>query len=79
MKNRIAQGILMVIGTIWLSSDVYDNIMSNFFLTDREVEKWGTTGDYKVLGTCVLLILGGWQLNAIIRAVTNFKFKKNAS
>jgi len=77
MKNKIAQGILMVIGTIWLSSDVYDNIMSNFLLTNKEVAKWGTKGDYGVVFVTTLLILGGWHLNAIIRAVTNYKFKKN--
>ena len=65
IKNWIGKIILMIIGTIWLVSDVYDNIMSNFLLTDKEVAKWGTLGDYGVVFVTVSLILGGWYLNTI--------------
>lgn len=77
VKTRLAQAILMVIGTIWLVSDVYDNIISNFLLTEKEVAKWGTKGDYGVVFVTTLLILGGWHLNAILRAVINYKSKQN--
>lgn len=66
IPNWIGKAILMAIATVWLVSDVYDNILSNFFLTEREVVPWGTAGDYGVLAVTASLILGGWYLNAIL-------------
>ena len=71
IKNWIGKIFLMVLGAIWLISDVYDNIMSNFFLTDREVEKWGTLGDYGVLLSTSGLILGGVYLNTLFEVLKN--------
>ena len=65
VKNWIGKMILMVFGTIWLASDLYDNVMSNFLLTDKLVDKWGTTGDYGVAFVSTGFILGGYYLNTI--------------
>ena len=64
-QNYIGKIVLFIIGTVWLISDVYDNIMSNFLLTDKEVAKWGTAGDYGVALISSAFILGGWYLNTI--------------
>ncbi len=69
VKNWIGKIILMIIGVIWLVSDLYDNIMHNFFLTDRDVENWGTMGDVLVLTATTALILGGWYLNTIFEVL----------
>jgi len=66
IQNWLGKLILMVIGTIWLTSDVYDNIMANFFLTEREVADWGTLGDWGVLLASGGLIAGGVWLNKLI-------------
>lgn len=75
VKNWIGKIFLMVLGAVWLVSDVYDNIMSNFFLTDRLVEKWGTIGDYGVLLSTSGLVLGGVYLNTLFEVLKN-KFLK---
>lgn len=69
IKNILAKVILMFIGTVWLTSDVYDNIMSNFLLTDKDVPKWGTLGDYGVVMVCLGFILGGVYLNTIFKTL----------
>lgn len=69
IKNWIGKIILMIIGTVWLVSDVYDNIMSNFLLTDKDVAKWGTLGDWGVLFASVSLILGGYYLNTFFEII----------
>ena len=69
IKNWIGKIILMLFGAIWLASDLYDNIMSNFFLTEKEVIPWGTLGDYGVVLVATSLILGGWYLNVIFEAL----------
>ena len=66
VKNIVGKLILMIVGTIWLVSDVYDNIISNFLLTDKEVAKWGTLGDYGVVFVTTSLILGGAYLNTLL-------------
>lgn len=76
VKNWIGKIILMIIGTVWLVSDVYDNVMSNFFLTERVVEKWGTSGDIKVLLATVSLVLGGVYLNTIFEVFKSIIPKK---
>ena len=40
VKTRLAQAILMIIGTIWLVSDVYDNIISNFLYYCHSDNNW---------------------------------------
>lgn len=71
VKNWIGKIILMIFGIIWLASDLYDNVMSNFFLTERVVASWGTIGDILVLLSSSALILGGWYLNTIFEALKN--------
>ena len=69
VKNWIGKLILMAVGTIWLVSDIYDNVMSNFFLTEREVASWGTSGDYGVAFVSSAFILGGVYLNTIFEVL----------
>lgn len=73
IQNWLGKLILMLVGTVWLVSDVYDNILSNFFLTEREVVPWGTLGDFSVMGVCGGLIVGGVWLNKIIENIPSFK------
>lgn len=66
IQNWVGKLLLMIIGAVWLVSDLYDNIMANFFLTERSVESWGGLGDWGVLGASSGLILGGVYLNRLL-------------
>ena len=76
VQNWLGKLTLYIIAAIWLVSDLYPHIMSNFFLTERDVPDWGTWNDVSVLLACGAMILGGYYLNTVFDFFKTFKPKK---
>ncbi|MEM1337253.1 MAG: hypothetical protein AAGF96_05860 [Bacteroidota bacterium] len=73
IQNWLGKLTLYIIAVVWQLSELYPHIMSNLFLTDREVPDWGTASDILVLTVNAAMILGGLFLN---RLMEFFKLKK---
>ena len=66
IRNWIGKGFLLILGMVILAALFYPHVLSGFLLTEREVQDFGTTGDFWQLSIGSAFVAGGVFLNNIL-------------
>lgn len=66
IRNWIGKGFLLLLGMVILASLFYPHVLSGFLLTEREVNDFGTLGDFIQLAVGTAFVAGGVFLNNIL-------------